>query len=232
MDGAFFSDAIVSALDKAQIEYTISVPFERFAELKERIEHRRRWNRLDSRHDFFESSWKPGSWKLRHRFVFVRQCAKVQYKQPVQLDLFIPYEYGYAFKVVLTNKKLTAAKVVAFHNGRGSQEGIFAELKSQNALSYVPTRTWRGNQVYLLSAVLAHNLSRELQMITRAPSRTTQEKRPALWDFEQLYTLRQRVIQRAGRLIRPQGRLTLSMSANQAAQNELLHYLDEIEKAA
>lgn len=61
MDGAFFSDAIVSALDKAQIEYTISVPFERFAELKERIEHRRRWNRLDSRHDFFESSWKPGS---------------------------------------------------------------------------------------------------------------------------------------------------------------------------
>ncbi|MCP4936306.1 MAG: IS1380 family transposase, partial [bacterium] len=117
-------------------------------------------------------------------------------------------------------------------NGRGSQEGIFAELKSQNALSYVPTRTWRGNQVYLLSAVLAHNLSRELQMITRAPSRTTQEKRPALWDFEQLNTLRRRIIQRAGRLIRPQGWLTLSMSTNQSVQNELLHYLDEIEKAA
>ncbi len=45
-------------------------------------------------------------------------------------------------------------------------------------------------------------------------------------------TLRRRVIQRAGRLIRPQGWLTLSMNANQAVQNELLHYLDEIEKAA
>jgi hypothetical protein len=232
MDGAFFSDAIVSALDEAQIEYTISVPFERFAQLKEKVENRGHWSRLDNQHDFFESSWKPESWNVRHRFVFVRQRAKVQYKEPVQLDLFIPYEYGYTFKVVLTNKELTAAKVVAFHNGRGSQEGIFAELKSQNALSYVPTRTWRGNQVYLLSAVLAHNLSRELQMITSYPTRTTQEKRPALWDFAQLNTLRQRVIQRAGRLIRPQGRLTLSMSANQAAQNELLHYLGEIEKAA
>ena len=232
MDGAFFSDTIVSALDQANIEYTISVPFERFAQLKAMIEKRRRWYTLDQQQDYFESSWKPKAWDKRHRFVFVRQHVKVQYKEPVQLDLFIPYEYGYAFKVVLTNKPLTAAKVVAFHNGRGSQEGIFAELKSHNALSYVPTRTWRGNQVYLLSAVMAHNLSRELQMMSRPAQRTTQEKRPALWQFEQLSTLRQRIIQRAGRLIRPQGRLTLSMSANSVVQNELLHYLEQLEKAA
>jgi len=232
MDGAFFSDTIVSALDQANIEYTISVPFERFSQLKAMIEKRRRWYALDRQQDYFESSWKPKTWDKRHRFVFVRQRVKVQYKEPVQLDLFIPYEYGYAFKVVLTNKPLTAAKVVAFHNGRGSQEGIFAELKSHNALSYVPTRTWRGNQVYLLSAVMAHNLSRELQMMTRQALRVTQEKRPALWQFEQLSTLRQRIIQRAGRLIRPQGRLTLSMSANSTVQSELLHYLEQLEKAA
>jgi hypothetical protein len=232
MDGAFFSDTIVKALDEAKIDYTISVPFERFAQLKAMIEKRRRWYCLDQQQDHFESSWKPKAWDRRHRFVFVRQRVKVQYKEPVQLDLFIPYEYGYAFKVILTNKTLTAAKVVAFHNGRGSQEGIFAELKSHNALSYVPTRTWRGNQVYLLSAVLAHNLSRELQMIARPPMRSTQEKRPALWQFEQLSTIRQRIIQRAGRLIRPQGQLTLSMSANEAVQNELLHYLEQLDKAA
>jgi hypothetical protein len=150
----------------------------------------------------------------------------------VQLDLFVPYEYGYDFKVVLTNKRLRAAKVVALHNGRGSQEGIFAELKSQNQMGYVPTRTWYGNQVYLLSAILAHNLSREIQMIAQKPSRTTRQKRPALWNFEQLGTLRRRLIQRAGRLIRPQGKLTLSMSANEVVQNELLHYLNAIEAAA
>ena len=119
MDSAFFSDSLVSALDKARIEYTISVPFERFAELKGQIEKRRRWNHLDTLCDFFETQWKPKSWSRRHRFIFVRQEAKIQQKQAVQLDLFIPYEYGYAFKVVLTNKRLSAAKTVAFHNGRG-----------------------------------------------------------------------------------------------------------------
>lgn len=232
MDSAFFSDAIVEALDQAGIEYTISVPFERFVALKGHIEKRRRWARLDGQCDFFESRWKPKSWQRRHRFVFIRRCTKVQHKQPVQLDLFVPFEYGYEFKVVLTNKRLSAARVVAFHNGRGSQEGLFAELKSENQMDYVPTRTWRGNRVYLLAALLAHNLSRELQMIAHPRSRSTRQKRPALWDFEKLDTLRRRLIQRAGRLIRPQGRLTLSMNANDAVQNQLLHYLDALDQPA
>ena len=232
MDSAFFSDSLVSALDRAGIEYTISVPFERFTELKGQIEKRRRWKRLDTHCDFFETQWKPKSWSRRHRFIFVRQEARVQHKQAVQLDLFIPYEYGYNFKVVLTNKRLGAAKAVAFHNGRGSQEAIFGELKAQNQMDYVPTRTWCGNQVYLLSAILAHNLARELQMLTSSQIRGTEAKRPTLWQFEQLGTLRRRVIQRAGRLIRPNGNLTLSMAANKATENEMLQILDAIERAA
>ena len=43
MDSAFFSDEIVHALDAAGVEFTISVPFERFPVLKEKIESRRRW---------------------------------------------------------------------------------------------------------------------------------------------------------------------------------------------
>ncbi|MGC1375518.1 MAG: IS1380 family transposase [Anaerolineales bacterium] len=193
MDSAFFSDEIVGALDDADIEYTISVPFERFAELKGQIERRSRWHKLDGQCDFFETDWKPKSWAQKRRFIFVRQREKVQYKEAVQLDLFIPYEYGHTFKVVLTNKGLTAAKAVAFHNGRGAQEGIFGELKSQNQMDYVPTRTWCGNQIYLLSTLLAHNLTKELQMLSRTPDRATEEKRPALWKFEQMDTLRRRL---------------------------------------
>ncbi len=74
-------------------------------------------------------------------FLFVRTRVKQHYKEPVQLDLFIPYAYGYEFKVILTNKRLSARKALAFHQGRGSQEGIFAELKTDNGLEYVPTRT-------------------------------------------------------------------------------------------
>ena len=68
-------------------------------------------------------------------------------------------------------------------------------------------------------------------MIAHPPSRTTLEKRPALWAFVRLDTLRRRLIQRAGRLIRPQGQLTLSMSANQAVQEELLHCLAALKAA-
>ena len=69
-------------------------------------------------------------------------------------------------------------------------------------------------------------------MITRAPDRSTQQKRPALWEFEPLNTLRHRIIQRAGRLIRPQGKLILSMMSNEATENDMLQILDAIERAA
>jgi len=69
-------------------------------------------------------------------------------------------------------------------------------------------------------------------MLAQPASRTIQEKRPALWAFEKLDTVRKRIIQRAGRLIRPQGKLTLSMSANKAIKKEFLHLMDIIDKAA
>jgi hypothetical protein len=87
---------------------------------------------------------------------------------------------------------------------------------------YLPTRTWRGNQVYRLSAVLAHNLA-------HASNGT---KRPACWDFMQLNTLRQHIIQRAGRLIRPQGQLVLSMSTSTAVQSDLLQIIEAIDQIA
>ncbi len=57
-------------------------------------------------------------------------------------------------------------------------------------------------------------------------------KRKSLWPFERLHSLRQRIIQRAGRLIQPNGKITLSMNANKTVENELLHYLNAFEQAA
>jgi len=232
MDSAFFSDDIVGMLDDKGVEFTISVPFERFTALKAMIESRKRWRRLNGQWSFFESNWKPASWSDRYRFVFVRSQNRRQSKGAVQLDLFIPYEYGYDFKVIVTNKRLSAKKALAFHHGRGAQEGVFAELKSQTQMDYVPTRTKAGNQVYLLSAVLAHNLNRELRIHCYEQERNTTEKRAPLWQFEQLGTLRRKLIQRAGRLTRPQGKLTLTMSANPTVKSELLHILNVFKPAA
>lgn len=225
MDSAFFSDQIIAALDRRGVEFTVSVPFERFAQLKGMIEGRKRWRRFNGDLSFFETSWKPKKWNQRFRFVFVRTRAKKQHKGPIQLDLFIPYEYGYDFKVVITNKTVQMKTVLAFHNGRGSQEGIFAELKSQAQMGYVPVRTRIGNQLYLLAGLFAHNLTREFQMMTTPRRRNTSAKRAALWVFEQLDTLRRTLIQRAGRLTRPHGKLTLTISANQGVRKQILHCL-------
>lgn len=232
MDSAFFSDTIVGMLNTEGVEFTISVPFERFAELKGKVERRKRWRHLNDRCDFFESRWKPKSWGTKQRFVFIRTRNRKQYKEPVQLDLFIPYEYGYDFKVIVTNKRLGTRKVLSYHNGRGAQEGIFAELKSQIQMDYIPTRRQAGNQIFVLAAMLAHNLNREMQMMAGAPPRNTTERRAPLWQFEQLGTLRRKLIQRAGRLTRPQGTLTLTMSANPTVKSELLHYLKVLKQAA
>lgn len=228
MDSAFFSDQIVTALSDRGIEFTISVPFERLTELKGRIEQRRRWRTLDSDTSYFEDDWKPKCWAQQFRFLFIRTRSKKQQKGPVQLDLFIPYEYGYDFKVIITNKTLRAKRVVAYHEGRGSQEGIFGELKSHCHQDYIPVRTLYGNQTYLLAGLFAYNLVRELQMQTTEPVRHTTSKRASLWIFEKVDTLRKTMIQRAGRFTRPKGRLTLTLSANGWIKRRLLNVLDAI----
>ena len=89
-----------------------------------------------------------------------------------------------------------------------------------------------GNQLYMLAAVLSHNLNRELQMEGKAPDRGTTEKRAPLWVFEELRSLRHRLIQRAGRFTNPQGNLTLTLSANTSVKEGLLDYLEALQAAA
>ncbi|MBL4866698.1 MAG: IS1380 family transposase, partial [Pseudomonadales bacterium] len=200
MDSAFFSESIVDVLDSHGVEFSISVPFARYTELKGMIENRKRWRSLNQEVSFFDTKWKPKSWGQRYRFVFVRELTKVQDKKPVQLDMFTPYDYEHEFKVILTNKRLNVKKLINYHNGRGYQENIFAELKSQIQMDYIPTRTLAGNQVYLLATLIVHNINREMQMICASPERKTSEKRSPLWVFEKIESIRSNFILIAGRL--------------------------------
>jgi len=227
MDGAFFSEQIIRCLNELGVEYSISVPFERYPTiLKCHIEKRKRWSRLRKGARYFEKEISLGSWDIApHRFVFVRDRQKGQKKGVLQLDLFEPHDFNYRYKVIVTNKTVQAKHVVDYHEGRGTQEGLFAELKTEAAMSYVPCNRWNANKLFLLSNVFAHNLTRELQMRYRERDRNTTPKRPALWKFSKIGTLRKQVIQRAGRLIRPQGVLTLSMASNTAIEELFMSYL-------
>lgn len=232
MDSAFFSQVILNELHADGVFFTASVPFERFPQLKDMISSTKRWKSIDSQTSFFETTWKPKSWVCPYRFIFVRRQTKKQRKGPLQLHLFEPRDHAYDYKVIVTNKKESAKNVVAFHNGRGSQEALFGDAKNHAGLAVLPSRRLAGNQLYTLCAMMAHNLSREVQIRSAKPAPRTRPKRPSLWTFHKLDTLRHRIIQRAGRLSRPQGKLTLTMSANQAVRDDLLHFMDKLSRAA
>jgi len=69
-------------------------------------------------------------------------------------------------------------------------------------------------------------------MVARLQDRGTTEKRSPLWCFEELKTLRHLIIQRAGRLTTPKGKLTLTMSGNEAVQKDFIAFLDAFKEAA
>jgi len=119
-----------------------------------------------------------------------------------------------------------------FHHGRGSQEKIFGEAKQHAAVDVLATSRKIGNQVFTLAGMLAHNLARELQMVGRRPAAKAQPKRPAMWRFHNLGTIRQLLLHRAGTLTRPQGELTLTIGAQRRAQHDIIELLERLDCAA
>ncbi len=138
------------------------MPFERLVELKGIIEKRRRWSRTrggEGKTHHFEIRWKPKSWARKARILCIRTMRRTQRKGPLQLDLFEPVEENYEYKAIITNKTNTAAHVVKFHEGRGSQEKIFGEAKSRAQMDYIPAKRRAANEAFLWpvsSPIISH----------------------------------------------------------------------------
>ena len=158
IDSAFFNQAIVDRLHSLGAKFTISVPFERFAGSK-------KWSGRDG------VPWRAGSVISRPAGSRSRgtpaiasssseNTSDARTKLPFNSICFI--EYGYEFKVIVTNNKTNPRKVVLFH-GTGVARGNLCRLKTHCQMGYVPVKTRVGNQLYMFAG-LAHNLTRELQM--------------------------------------------------------------------
>ena len=187
---------------------------------------------IDKQWSFFEFEWKPKKWENKHRLLCLRQRRAEPQKGPLQVDLFEPKHWTYDYKIVMTNKSESAKNVMLFHNGRGSQEKLFGEAKQHAALDVIAMRRKLGNQIFMLSSMLAHNLGRELQMAAKERHRGTGYKRPSLWDLSSLGTIRQNLLHTAGYLTNPQGELTLTMNVGDAARSDMTEYLEALGVAA
>ena len=232
VDSAFFDQAMLDMMEEERVEFTGSVPFQRFPDLKAQVLAVTAWERLNETWSYAPSDWKPKSWPRGYRLLLLRKRAVKQRKGPLQLDLFEPRSYEYEYKVVVTNKTEPARTVLHFHNGRGSQEKGLGELKQHAALDVIPTRTLHGNQLFTFASLLAHNLGRELQMQASPPSRGTLPKRPARWVFLSLGSIQNRLLRRVGRFLYPQGRTTLRISAEPDVQDQIQRLLQPRQDAA
>jgi len=231
LDAAFFDESVLELLENRKIEYAASVPFSRFVSLRHLVDRRQRWCRIDDEWSFFETKWRPKSWSDTRRIVLVRRRHRVRRKGPLQLDLFEPVDHDFEYKAIVTNKAVTAATVVAFFNGRGVQEQIFGEAKQDASLGYVPCKRLVPNQLYVLSAMLAHNLSRELQLHAEPPRRKSGSTRAAVFALRTLGTIRDQLVRRAGALSRPQGKLALTVAAPAVARHEFDELLEHLQAA-
>ncbi len=234
IDSAHFSDETCKLLNDKGVEFSVSVPFERFAELKAVVEKRKSWKRIDHDWSYFDWMWSPRSGSDRwYPCVVFRHRVRVARKGPIQLDLFEPVQREYEYKIVMTNRAVSAKATLQFHNGRGSQEAIFAELKTQVSMGYLPSRRLVANQVYMLSGLIAHALARELQMrATPARYASNTPTRACLWLIERIGSIRQRIIQRAARLTRPAGNLVLTFARNPKLESDLKRLLKPWGRAA
>jgi len=69
INSAFFSKKIMTIFDTNNVKFTASVPFERFLELKDKIEKYKRWRVIDREWSYFETNWKPKSQRRARQIV-------------------------------------------------------------------------------------------------------------------------------------------------------------------
>ncbi len=213
MDGAFFRADVIDVLDAEGVEYAIKVPFWRWLGLKERIAECRYWARVDATVECFEQ-WLPvPAWSRRIRVVVYRKRVRHRTAKNYRLDLFDPDDGYFEYSAVVTNRAVTGTTLWFFMCGRGTHEKVYGELKGGFAFDCLPTQRYDANSAWQVFNVIAFNLMRALQAGT-AERRSMNRKRRTIRPFQTIQTLRYRLINRAGLLIRPNGRQILDVGNN------------------
>ncbi len=115
--------------------------------------------------------------------------------------------------VIVTNKPVSGRTLWFFLCGRGTHEKVYGELKGGFAFDCVPTQRYEANSASQIMSILAFNLMRALQTRT-TERRGSNRKRRTIRLFQSIHTLRYQFINRAGLLVRPDGRSTLDVGSN------------------
>lgn len=119
-----------------------------------------------------------------------------------QVDLFDGEKYAY--HVVAGNwpeEEKSAAEILAWHNERGSAENFNKELKSGFGMERMPCGEGYANAVFFRIGMIAYNLFIGFKRLSC----------PLAWERHTIATIRWKLIQVAGRIVRHAGRVILKL---------------------
>lgn len=134
-----------------------------------------------------------------------------------QSDLFAASEGKYHHHVVATNwpeEMKDGQAVLTWHNQRGQAENFNKELKAGFGQDQMPCGQSHANAVYFRIGVIAYNLFVGFKRLAC----------PASWVTYTISTVRWKLIQLAGRIVRHAGRVILKL-ATDADKIDLIHAL-------
>ncbi len=162
--------------------------------------------------------WLPvPAWSRKMRVVVYRKRVHHRTAKNYQLDLFDPNDGYFEYSAIVTNKEATGRTPWFFMCGRVTHEKVYGELKGGFAFDCVPTQRYEANSAWQVFSIIAFNLMRVLQTGT-AERRSINRKRRTIRPFQTIQTLRYRFINRAGLLIKPNGRQILDNGNSRTVQ--------------
>jgi hypothetical protein len=215
MDGAFFQQEVIRLLQDRGAGFAIKVPFWHWLDLQRLIRERKRWQRVGAGLDAFEQELPVSGWGLTLRVMIYRKRVHHLSQKNYQLDLFDPSDGYYEYSAVTTNLSWDAVRLWRFMSGRGAQEKVIGELKDGLAFDSVPTNRYGANSAWQQVVVVAYNLLLNFQLATGAVVRGRTQKRTAMPFLKRIKTLRFELFNRAGQMVRPNGRTILRLTSNQ-----------------
>jgi len=156
-----------------------------------------------------EGEWRP-YWGDReiaetvHTMGHTREAFRliVQRWPKVQAELFDSSPYCY--HVIATNREETAEEVVALHNQRGQAENLIKELKEDFGMEWMPCGETYANAVFFRIGLIAYNLFLALKLLGL----------PSWWRNSTIATVRWRLYQTAGRIVRHGRQVILKLAAS------------------
>ena len=213
-DSAFFAQHVLEACDSTKIDYAIKVPMCSWLDIKTLIKKQQIWTSVSKEHQVegFFACLPIDAWNRTERVAILRTRRSRKPAKGFQLDLFNPDDGYWEHSVIASNKSLGLSALWKFMNGRGAQEKTIAELKSGFAYDSVVTNNETANAAWQKMAVLAHNISISLQLSCAAPEKLRSAKRTTAFLIKAIATIRFEWLNRAARIIRPQGRLAMRLS--------------------